>query len=243
MVDLSALSEIKQISTTEYNLAKINYIKKKYPEKRNRSKQITFALQYFGSAGTLVNNSGFDWEEAKLIHQNYKNLYKVSEDYKTERLNQTAIDGFTDVAFGLRVRTPAMGRSLLNTSKTPYVVSAESRSVGNAMFQSYCQLTNRAVNAFMERVWASEYQYDIMPVCLIHDAIYLMIKNDVEIVKWVNDNLIDCMNWQELPEIQHDQIKLEAELGVFYPDWSNEITLKNHISANEIIATCSQGVA
>ena len=240
MVDLSNLTTIKAITPTEYNLAQIEYIKRKYPDKRNRSKPITFALQYFGNAGTLVNNSGFLLDEANSIIANYKALYKVSEEYKDERLRLASEDGYADVAFGLRVRTPAMQKSVLNTSKTPNIVSAESRSVGNSMFQSYCQLTNRAVNEFMQRVWDSEYKYSILPVCLIHDAIYLMIKNDVSIVKWVNDNLIECMQWQELPEIQHDGVKLEAELDIFYPDWSNSITLPNGISEENILDKCTK---
>lgn len=222
----------------------INSIKHKYPELRQESKAPSFALQYGGQYFTLMKNCGFSESKAKEIEANYHKMYEVSDAWTQRKLEQCAKQGYIDVAFGLRIRTPVVGKTVLNTSKTPYLASAEARSVGNAISgQSYCQLTNRAINEFMERVWASEYQYDIMPICLIHDAIYLMIKNDVEIVKWVNDNLIDCMNWQELPEIQHDQIKLEAELGVFYPDWSNEVTLKNHISVNDIIATCSEGAA
>ena len=218
----------------------INSIKHKYPELRQESKAPSFALQYGGQYFTLMKNCGFSESKAKEIETNYHKMYEVSDAWTQRKLEQCAKQGYIDVAFGLRIRTPVVGKTVLNTSKTPYLASAEARSVGNAISgQSYCQLTNRAINEFMERVWASEYQYDIMPVCLIHDAIYLVIKNDVEIVKWVNDNLINCMQWQELPEIRHDQIKLEAELGIFYPDWSNEITLNNHSSTSDIITTCS----
>ena len=66
--------------------------------------------------------------------------------------------GYIDTAFGLRIRTPIVGKSVLNTSKTPFQASAEARSVGNAISgQSYGLLTNRAMNAIMEKVWKSQY--------------------------------------------------------------------------------------
>ena len=73
-----------------------------------------------------------------------------------------------------------------------------------------------------------------MLVNIVHDAIYLMIRDNIHVVKWVNDNLMDCMSWQELNEIKHDKVKLSAELGLFYPDWSNEITLPNNINRKQI---------
>lgn len=219
----------------------INSIKHKYPELRQASKSPSFALQYGGQYHTLMNNCGFDEVTAKQIEANYHKMYEVSDKWVQDKLKLCEQQGYIDVAFGLRIRTPIVGRTVLDTSKTPYLASAEARSVGNALSgQSYCQLTNRAVNEFMQRVWDSEYKYSILPVCLIHDAIYLMIKNDVSIVKWVNDNLIECMQWQELPEIQHDEVKLEAELDIFYPDWSNPITLPNGISEENIIDKCTK---
>ena len=86
---------------------------------------------------------------------------------------------------------------------------------------------------------ASKWCTDIKPVALIHDAIYLLIKDDIECVKWVNDNLIEEMSWQELPEIQHPDVHLGAELDIYYPNWNNAITLPNNISEEEILAICS----
>lgn len=205
----------------------------------NDLKHQPFALSYQGTYHTLMNNCGFSESEAKSIEASYHEMYKQSDQWVADKLALCQDQGYIDTAFGLRIRTPLVGRSVLNSSKTPYMASAEARSVGNALSgQSYCQLTNRAVNEFMQRVWASDYKYDILPVCLIHDAIYLMIKNDVKVVKWVNDNLIECMQWQELPELQHDTVKLEAELDIYYPTWADGVTLTNNISEEEILSTC-----
>ena len=233
-ISIDSIESISLATISEYNVAQIEYIKKNYPKERSKSKPVTFALQYFGTERTLVNNSGFTIEEATSIVANYKQLYKHSDDYKQMRLNEVAKIGYATVAFGLRVRTPILAKSILGNKKTPKEAESEARSVGNAMFQSYCMLTCRALNEFMERVYASEYKHDIMPVNIVHDALYLMIRDNIHVVKWVNDNLMDCMSWQELNEIKHDKVKLSAELGLFYPDWSNEITLPNNINRKQI---------
>lgn len=213
----------------------INSIKDKYPKLRQRSKAPSFALQYSGTKFTLMNNCGFSEQEAQQVEKGYHEMYKVSDEWVANKIKQAEQQGYLDTAFGLRIRTPVLGKSILGNSKTPYLAIAEARSVGNAVSgQSFGMLTNRALNEFMERVWKSEYSLDIFPVATIHDAIYLVIKDNINVVKWVNDNLIDCMSWQELPELQHDKIKLTAELGLFYPNWANEITLPNKASRKQI---------
>jgi len=44
------------------------------------------------------------------------------------------------------------------------------------------------------------------------------------------------MAWQDLPEIEHPEVKLSGELDLFYPNWGNAITLPNKAKASEIIA-------
>ena len=78
-----------------------------------------------------------------------------------------------------------------------------------------------------------------MPVMQIHDAQYYIFPDDVDIVKWVNDNLTECMSWQDLPELQHDVVKLGSNLDLF-PSWDKPITLKNNISIEEIYDTVSK---
>lgn len=216
----------------------INSIKHKYPQYRQDSKAPTFALTYGGQYFTLIKKCGFSKPEAQTIEANYHKLYKQSDNWIADKLQQCCKNGYIDVAFGLRIRTPLLGKTLLNTDVTPYLATAEGRSVGNAISgQSYGLLTNRAINAFMELVWNSPYKTDILPVCLIHDAIYLLIKDDIDVLKFVNDNLIEQMSWQELDEINHPDVHLEAELDLYYPDWSNAITFKNNINQEQIKQT------
>ena len=120
----------------------------------------------------------------------------------------------------------------------PYEAAAEGRTAGNALGQSYGLLNNRAAVEFMQKVWDSPYRLEIKPVALIHDAIYLLIKDDVEVVEWANRELINAMRWQELPEIQHDTVKLGAALDIFWPDWSNATTLPNDADQISIMEIC-----
>ena len=234
-ISIDSIESISLVTANEYNVAQINSIAIKHKELRNKSKAPTFALTYQGTWLTLMNNCGFTEDEAKNIETNYHKMYKVSDDWVANKIKLAEQQGYLDSAFGLRIRTPVIAKSVLGNSKTPNLALAESRSVGNAVSgQSYCMLTCRALNEFMERVYASEYKHDIMPVNIVHDALYLMIRDNIHVVKWVNDNLMDCMSWQELNEIKHDKVKLSAELGLFYPDWSNEITLPNNINRKQI---------
>lgn len=218
----------------------INSIEHLYKSLRQDSKAPTFALTYQGTWKTLVNNCGFSAQKAKDVEAKYHQLYKVSDDYVDQKLEQATKDGYITAAFGLRVRTPLLGQVIWEKGKMPYEAEAEGRTAGNALGQSYCLLNNRAVNAFMEEVWASEYALDIKPVALIHDAIYILVRNDPVIVAFANEALTRAMSWQELPEIQHPEVKLGGALDIFWPNWSKAVTLPEIATASEIIDVCAK---
>lgn len=179
-------------------------------------------------------------EEATGIYNRYHKLYCASKQYADHKISEAAKKGYALVAFGLRIRTAMLHRVLWGGSKVPYEAAAESRTLGNALSQSYGLLNNRAAVEFWKRVWASPYRLDILPVALIHDAIYALIRNDVRVVAWANKNLIECMRWQELPELRHDTVKLGAALDIFWPSWANATTLPNEATEDQIIETCTK---
>ena len=211
----------------------INSIKHKYPELRQLSKAPTFALTYQGTYLTLINSCGFDKDTAIHIEKNYQTLYKESLAWVNKKLEQALVDGYVVGAFGLKLRTPILHKSV--AGKLTHYAEKEKRSAGNAISgQSYGLLTTRAGIEFQERCLQSPYKYDIRPTAHIHDAIYLLIKPVVEIIHWVNINLIECMAWQDLPELQHPTIRITSGLDLFMPDWSKPVTLKNNCSEAEI---------
>ena len=212
----------------------INSIKTKYPVFRQDSKAPTFACTYLGTWRTLVKNLGMTPEEAQEIEDNYHELYKVSDEWVRDKLEEAHSTGYVTVAFGLRLRTPILEQTIMGLKNTPHEAGSEERTAGNALGQSFGMLTNRAANEFRDRVLASPYRLDIELSAMIHDAIYVLCTNSVGCITWTNKNLIECMEWQELEEIQHDQVKLSAKLELNYPDWSTPITIPNNISYTNI---------
>lgn len=224
------------------NTAKdINRIKKEYPKDRQESKAITFALTYMGTWKTLVNNSGFTVNEAVSIENNYHELYKESDKWLEANLSKATSTGYVVGAFGLRLRTPILKQTLLNTKTTPTEASSEARTAGNMLSgQSYGLLNNRAAIEFMDRVYNSKYRLDIKLVLTVHDSIYLYVTNNIDIISWVNKNLIECMEWSELAELKHEKVSLGAELDIFKGSWVEPITIPNRASTDEILNICNR---
>jgi DNA polymerase-1 len=219
----------------------VNTIKDAHPELRQDSKAPTFLLTYGGTYHGMMSNLGWPEDKSKAIEANYHHLYQVSDQYVQKRLEQASKDGYVEVAFGLRVRTPLLKQVIFKGYKMPYEAAAEGRTAGNALGQSYGLLNNRAAVDFWQKVWASEYRYDILPSALIHDAIYSVMKDGLPTVTFANTELIKSMRWQELPEIQHPTVKLGAAIDVFWPTWANAITLPNEATPDQILEVCAKG--
>jgi len=229
-----------QMPDIENTVESINSIAKKYPELRQASKAPTFALTYQGTYHTLMSNLGLSEKEALSIESNYHELYEVSDQWVQDKLQKATELGYVEVAFGLRVRTPILAQSILNKKSTPYEAQAEGRTAGNALGQSYGLLNNRAGVEFQRRVLASEHRNNIKPIMQIHDAMYFIVKNDLDTMKWFNDNLPECMNWDKLSELYHETVKLSGAVEIFYPNWANSIDLPNGASRDEIWSICKQ---
>ena len=220
----------------------INSIKSRYKELRQASKGPTFALTYAGNWRTLMNKFKFSMDDAKRIERRYHELYKESDDWVKERINKASKDGFVTAAFGLRVRTPLLAQSLRGTRASPKEVDAEARSAGNALGQSWCLLNSRAASEFMAEVRSHPvYKTKIRPCAQIHDAQYYVIDDDIDLLLWINERLVHAVQWQEHPDIAHDQVKLGGNLSLFFPDWAHEIELPNGCSREEFIRIIKEG--
>ena len=206
-----------------------------YKKFRQNSKAPTFALTYQGTWKTLVQNCGFSESQAKQIEARYHELYKVSDAWVQAKLNQASKDGYITAAFGLRIRTPLLAQVIRGTSKTPHEAEAEGRTAGNALGQSWCLLTNRASAEFMDKVRNNEHRLDIKPCAHIHDAQYLLVRDDVATLLYANKHLVDAVKWQDHPEIQHDQVHLGGVFSVFWPDWSFDIEVPNGADEEALI--------
>ena len=241
MLTLTADTTVSEVTPAQFNVAHINSIATLYKPLRQRSKGPSFALTYAGTWTTLVTKQGFDPITAKKIEKNFHDLYSASITWVDEKLISATKTGYVEGAFGLRLRTPILGQTILHLHQTPNSASAEGRTAGNMLGQSFGLLNNRVLIKVMEEVYASKYKYDIKPCASIHDATYFYIKNDITIVKWLNDVLIKHMDWQDLPSIQHDIVGLGGELDIFYRNWNNDITLPNNATEQEILSIATKG--
>lgn len=221
----------------------INSIASKYKALRQESKVPTFALTYAGTYITLMTNLGMDETKAKSIEANYHRLYAASDKWVSDKLDQASRDGYVTVAFGLRLRTPLLHQVIRGNSKTPHEAEAEGRTAGNALGQSWCLLNSRAWIEFMRKVRDSKYHLDIRPCAQIHDAGYALVRDNLDILEYVNTHLVKAVQWQEHPDIAHDQVKLGGELSIFYPTWEKEIEIPNGANQNEIISIVKDAIA
>lgn len=211
----------------------INSIAEMYPDLRQKSKTPTFALTYQGTYITLMSQ-GFTKEVAQSIEARYHELYKVSDDWVDEKLQEATQTGYITAAFGLRVRTPLLHQVVRGTSKTPYEAEKEGRTAGNALGQSWCLLNTRASVEFLQTVRQGPYRHLIRPIAHIHDAQYFIIPDDIDVLMYVNKHLVKAVKWQDHPDIAHDEVKLGGELSVFWPSWAQEVELPNEASENQI---------
>lgn len=216
------------------NVQSINSIQNLYKPLRQESKAPTFALTYQGTYRTLMVNCGFSETKALMIEQKYHELYQVSDQWVASKLDQAMIDGYVTVAFGLRLRTPLLKQVIRGTNKTPHEAEAEGRTAGNALGQSWCMLNSRAASEFMSKVRKSEFRLDIKPCSQIHDAQYMLIRDNIDAIHYSNINVVKACEWQNHPDIAHPDVKLGGEFSIFYPTWDKEFGIPNNASKSEI---------
>jgi len=196
--------------------------------------------QYGGGAGKIMQVLKCKKSRAAEISEAYDLLYSGLGAFSKKQEMHGRTNGYIECAFGLRLKTPKLGKrgpnEFMDRNGNPKRLtqdqSSEARSGGNAATQSYGMLINRAAVELDQRTETSDFVDDIKLTNTIHDAIYGLVKNTPEAIKFVNDNLIDCMAWQDDPALKSN-IKLEAEVD-FGPSWDKQYTMKNDISIDEV---------
>jgi len=204
--------------------AMINRIKVEAEALRGSSKSITFGLQYLAGAANISKQLKCSKEEGQRIYDAYKEKYKESAQWVQANTNFAKANGYIDGAFGLKLRTPRINSSDSGVS------SGEMRTLNNMRSQSYGMLMNVAAIAFQNQIEACDMVEDVVVFSTIHDALYMLIKDDPKTIKWVNDTLIEIMGRDF---VENQVIHNEAELDIGY-SWASQKTLKNNLSEEEI---------
>lgn len=62
-----------------------------------------------------------------------------------------------------------------------------------------------------------------------------MVKNDIDTILWLNQAVVQASKWQAHPDIYHPEVGLSGQLDLFYPDWSNPITLPEECTEEQLL--------
>ncbi len=182
---------------------------------RQTSKAPTFKLAYGGypddDKGGVITQDIFD---------NYHNtLYPGITDYRENYvLPATQSQGYIHLGLGCR---------LYSNDARGHI-----RSLNNATVQFWSILTLIAINEFNHRIREEGLQEHVQVTSSIYDSIYTQNTADPEIIKWVNDNLIELMCVQYLEDEKIHNVA-QGEIG---PTWAELTKVPNNASAAEIAA-------
>lgn len=113
-----------------------------------------------------------------------------------------------------------------------YTSDAENhiRTINNATVQFWSILTLIAVNELNYRIEQAGYQDRMDVISTIYDSVYVDVDNDPKIIKWLNDNLVECMCVQWLKE---EVVRNEAE-GEIGLNFANLHRVVNNASVENI---------
>lgn len=212
----------------------INSIEHRYPKLRSESKPITFRFQYLGGWQGLIKEYGFSAEFSQQAYNNYRTLYKDAFKWNDALIKKAAEQGYVTLAFGLRLRTPTLVNTVIGSKHLPPQVAADIRTVINAASgQSYCMLSERAGVDMQQRIIAQNLIGVVKPSIHVHDSLFFITKRDPEILKWLNDNLVDAISYQDLPEIRHDELKLTGESTLHMPSWCDSVPVRCNASVDD----------
>lgn len=211
--DLTSLEVNKQYKA----LCDTNPIAKKL---RNNSKGVTFGLAYGAYPPKVAKSIGCDIEEATTIFNNFHNLlYPGVTKYREEYvLPQTSKHGWIHLNWGLKLFTDNAKKDI--------------RTSNNSTMQSYSNLTQIAAVEFDSVKQQSQYNTDIDLIGIVHDCLYYEVTDDIQTIKYLNDNLPAIMCKQFIND-QELQIKAEIDIG---PSLAHMVTLPNNIDLATIEA-------
>ena len=72
------------------------------------------------------------------------------------------------------------------------------------------------------------------PCAQIHDANYVLLRDNIDAILFANTHLVTACEWQDHPEIWHEEVKLGGEFSLFYPTWADELVLPNGATADQV---------
>ena len=192
---------------------------------RSDSKPPTFALTYGAFPKKIANTINCSIEEATRIFNNYHNvLYPGVTRYREHTVLQKTLEN----------RRVHLGLGFYLKSENPH---SDVRTLVNATCQFWSILTLLTINKMHYLIDSCNYQDRIKTVSTIYDSIYYELDDDVELIQWLNNNLIENML---VPFIEDQTIPNEAESSIGY-NWADMLSIPNKADV-DIISNIRQSL-
>jgi len=156
---------------------------------------------------------------AKTMHYAYhNNLYPGLKKYREEIILKQ-VKKHKDFHMGLG--------AYINQTKR--LNNGAIRTLNNVSNQFFSLLPLIALTKFMKKVRKRGYENDIKPVISIYDSVYILVRNNKEVIKWVADTLQPILEDQYLVD---QPIKLVSDIEISDPklgdgSWADFISYKD----------------
>lgn len=185
---------------------------------RSGDKQISFGLAYGCGPAKVAKAIKGPLERGVELHRAYhQDLYPQVTAFREEYILPTVLKNqWLHLGLGFRLY-----------SDNP---NQEIRTLNNASFQFWSILAILTINKLHQLIDEKKYENDIQVTATIHDSIYFIIRDDVEIIKWLNDVLVPVMT---VDYIENQTVPNSAELEIG-PDWAEVYPIRNNATEEEI---------
>jgi len=208
------------------NLDNVEYVKTFYDLVENYGNTELKKIRFDSKAPTFkLAYGGFpDYDKGGVITQEifdrYHNvLYPGITEYREGYVLPTACrQGYIHLGLGCRMYSDDPHQAI--------------RTLNNATVQFWSILTLIAINELNHRIREENLENEVIVCSTIYDSIYTYALNNPEIVKWVNDNMIEVMCVQYL----EDQILPNEATGEIGRNWADLHKIPNQATVAEIAA-------
>lgn len=185
---------------------------------RQKGKPATFGLSYGSYPPKVAKTLKIPIEEAEGIFSSYHNeLYPGITEYRENYVLTTAqANKRIHMGLGCYIKTDKARKDI--------------RTLNNATCQFWSILTLLTINKMHILIDEAGLQNEVQCVSTIYDSIYYIVKNDAEIIKWVNDRLVPIM----ITDFMTDQViknEATAEVGL---NWADMHQVKNEATLEDI---------
>lgn len=180
---------------------------------RQRSKAVTFKLAYGG-----MPDSDKGGAITPAIYDNYHNhLYPGVRSYIDNYVLPTSAEhGKLHLGLGFYIKSDN--------------VAKDARTLHNGSIQFWSLLSILSINEMHRRIDLNNLQDRVKVISSIYDSIYLEVDADPDVIKWTNDNLIECMTADFMPN-QRIKNTAESEIGL---NWADLHAVPNNASISDI---------